>query len=225
MSKRKQILLILVGMAVLLAALGILLGMVLSSDQQQSQPVTEDTVSDGEEVSSNVSRVSKFPPVTYVSVPENHVSNPEYIPRPPMPDNFQPESPPPSEDQLYPGATEEVEYLTYAQPALSMNDTELLDTVNPIYDSFSVPDVEDRPVDYYDSELISIQEALEADNLIFWWQYDSSMWGHLQMDCPVQYYRVVDYEPVTVIAVTIKRGGVIPRWFAVRDGVIQAVTL
>ena len=48
MSKRKQILLILAGMAVLLAALGILLGMVLSSDRQQNQPVAEDTVSDGE---------------------------------------------------------------------------------------------------------------------------------------------------------------------------------
>ncbi|HIR40445.1 MAG TPA: hypothetical protein IAB36_01295, partial [Candidatus Egerieicola pullicola] len=56
MSKRKQILLILAGMAVLLAALGILLGMVLSSDQQQNQPVAVDTESGSEEVSSNVSR-------------------------------------------------------------------------------------------------------------------------------------------------------------------------
>ena len=69
MSKRKQILLILAGMAVLLAALGILLGMVLNSDHQKSQPVVEDTVSDGKTDSSNVSRVSKFPPVTYVSRP------------------------------------------------------------------------------------------------------------------------------------------------------------
>ena len=223
MSKRKQILLILAGMAVLLAALGILLGMVLNSDHQKSQPVVEDTVSDGKTDSSNVSRVSKFPPVTYVSRPENHA--PQQPPKPLMPDNFELDCPPPTEDQLYPGATEEVDYLTYAQPALSMNDTEFFNGDNPIYVSYTVPLWEDLPVDEHDAELISIQEALEADNLIFWWQYDFSMWGHLQMDCPVQYYRVVDYEPVTVIAVTIKRGGMIPRWFAVRDGVIQSVTL
>ena len=223
MSKRKQILLILAGMAVLLAALGILLGMVLSSDRQQNQPVAEDTVSDGGEVSSNVSRASKFPPVTYVSRPENHA--PQLPPDPPMPDNFELDCPPPTEDQLYPGATEEVDYLTYAQPALSMNDTELIDSGNPIYASYAVSYVEDLPVDYYDTELVSIQEALEADNLIFWWQYEVFMWGYLQMDSPVQYYRVVDYEPVTVIGITVRRDGEFPRWFAIRDGVIQAVLL
>ena len=86
MSKRKQILLILAAMAVLLAALGILLGMVLSSDQQQNQPVAVDTESGSEEVSSNVSRASKFPPVTYVSRPENHA--PQQPPKPLMPDNL-----------------------------------------------------------------------------------------------------------------------------------------
>ncbi len=246
MSKRKQILLILVGMAVLLAALGILLGMVLSSEQQQSQPVaedtvsdgeevssnvsrmskfppvTEDTVSDGEEVSSNVSRMSKFPPVTYVSVPENHA--PQQPPKPLMPDNFELDCPPPTEDQLYPGATEEVDYLTYAEPALSMNDTEFLSCGNPIQAIYSIPFVENRSVDYYEAEQVSIQEALKADNLIFWWQYEHFMWGDLQVGCPVQYYRVLDYEPVTVIGVTTKRDR-IPRRFAVRDGVIQAVAL
>ena len=223
MSKRKQILLILAGMAVLLAALGILLGMVLSSDQQQNQPVAVDTESGSEEVSSNVSRASKFPPMTYVSRPENHA--PQLPPDPPMPDNFELDCPPPTEDQLYPGATEEVDYLTYAQPALSMNDTELIDSGNPIYASYAVSYVEDLPVDYYDTELVSIQEALEADNLIFWWQYEVFMWGYLQMDSPVQYYRVVDYEPVTVIGITVRRDGEFPRWFAIRDGVIQAVLL
>lgn len=223
MSKRKQILLILAGMAVLLAALGILLGMVLSSDQQQNQPVAEDIVSDGETDSSNVSRASKFPPVTYVSRPENHA--PQQPPKPLMPDNFELDCPPPTEDQLYPGATEEVDYLTYAQPALSMNDTELIDSGNPIYASYAVSYVEDLPVDYYDTELVSIQEALEADNLIFWWQYEVFMWGYLQMDSPVQYYRVKDYEPVTVIGITIRRDSEIPRWFAIRDGIIQAVIL
>ena len=223
MSKRKQILLILAGMAVLLAALGILLAVVLgSSPEQENQPVEVDMVSDGETDSPNASRVSKFPPVTYVSRPENHA--PQQPPKPLMPDNFELDCPPPTEDQLYPGATEEVDYLTYAQPALSMNDTELIDSGNPIYASYAVSYVEDLPVDYYDTELVSIQEALEADNLIFWWQYDFGMWGHLQMDCPVQYYRVVDYEPVTVIGVTTKRD-MIPRWFAIRDRVIQSVVL
>lgn len=224
MSKRKQILLILAGMAVLLAALGILLAVVLgSSPEQENQPVEVDMVSDGETDSPNASRVSKFPPVTYVSRPENHA--PQQPPKPLMPDNFELDCPPPTEDQLYPGATEEVDYLTYAQPALSMNDTELIDSGNPIYASYAVSYVEDLPVDYYDTELVSIQEALEADNLIFWWQYEVFMWGYLQMDSPVQYYRVKDYEPVTVIGITIRRDSEIPRWFAIRDGVIQAVIL
>ena len=161
--------------------------------------------------------------MTYVSRPENHA--PQQPPKPLMPDNFELDCPPPTEDQLYPGATEEVDYLTYAQPALSMNDTELIDSGNPIYASYAVSYVEDLPVDYYDTELVSIQEALEADNLIFWWQYEVFMWGYLQMDSPVQYYRVVDYEPVTVIGITVRRDGEFPRWFAIRDGVIQAVLL
>ena len=226
MSKRKQILLILAAMAVLLTALGILLGMVLNSDQQKSQPVAEDTVSDGKTDSSNVSRVSKFPPVTYVSRPENHA--PQLPPDPPMPDNFELDCPPPSVDQLYPDATEEVDYLTYAKQTLSLNDSEYIGYGNPIYASFtlSYEDMENLKVDYYETELVSIQEALEADNLILWWQYDMGMRGGLQPPFfePVQYYRVKDYEPVTVMAICVK-SDVIPRWFAIRDRVIQAVVL
>ena len=118
-----------------------------------------------------------------------------------------------------------MDYLTYAQPALSMNDTEFFNGDNPIYVSYTVPLWEDLPVDEHDAELISIQEALEADNLIFWWQYEVFMWGYLQMDSPVQYYRVKDYEPVTVIGITIRRDSEIPRWFAIRDRVIQSVVL
>ena len=107
-----------------------------------------------------------------------------------MPDNFELDCPPPTEDQLYPGATEEVDYLTYAQPALSMNDTELIDSATTRFMLLTpFPYVEDLPVDEHDAELVSIQEALEADNLIFWWQYEVFMWGYLQMDSPVQYYR------------------------------------
>ena len=129
-----------------------------------------------------------------------------------MPDNFELDCPPPTEDQLYPGATEEVDYLTYAEPALSMNDTEFLSCGNPIQAIYSIPFVENRSVDYYEAEQVSIQEALKADNLIFWWQYEHFMWGDLQVGCPVQYYRVLDYEPVTVIGVTTKRDR-IPRRF------------
>lgn len=222
MSKRKQILLILAGMAVLLTALGILLGMVLNSDHQKSQPVAEDTVSDGETDSSNVSRVSKFPPVTYVSVPENHISNLECEPYPPMPDNYDVDSPPPAIDQLQSGAMEQVEYLTYAQPILSLNDIKFIGFGSPVH-QFDLP-YEIQEFDMYEIELVSIEEALEADNLICWWQYEIDMWGLLQIDCPVQYYRILDYEPVTVMAICVK-SDVIPRWFAIRDRIIQAVVL
>lgn len=235
MSKRKQILLILAAMAVLLAALGILLGMVLSSEQQQNQPVAEDTVSGGEEVSSNVSRVSKFPPATYsTSWPESSKESQRiYVPDPPMPDNFEMDSPPPTKDELQPGAMEEVGYLTYAKPVLSLsdspyrNDNDGVDD-DPIIAQFTIPDEKwpSEGYDYYDTELISVQEALEADNLILLWQYDLDVMVKLQepLRLPVQYYRVVDYEPVTVFGISERRPG-IPRRFAVRDGVIQAVTL
>ena len=228
MSKRKQILLILAGMAVLLAALGILLAVVLSSDRQQNQPVAEDTVSDGEIASSNVSRVSKFPSVTYVSRPENHIPI-DNVSKPIMPDNFEVNSPPPSKDQLQPGAMEEVDYLTYAKPVLSLNDSKIMGTTDdPVSANFLIPHEKGDPnkFHYYNTELVSIEEALEADNLILIWEYNMDDRARLQAprNFPVQYYRVVDYEPVTVIGMCEQRTG-IPRRFAVRDGVIQAVIL
>ena len=219
MSKRKQMLLILAGMAVLLAALGILLGMVLSSDQQQNQPVAVDTESGSEEVSSNVSRVSKFPPATYISVPENHT--PQLSPDPPMPDNFDLDSPPPSIDQLQPGAMEEVGYLTYKQPALSLNDTEDCRRQGEPLNRFAITHEEYQQTEYLETELVSIEDALKAENLILYWQYDYEMWGLIQINHPVQYYRVKDYEPVTVIGVTVG-SDMIPRRIAIRNGKIQS---
>ena len=136
----------------------------------------------------------------------------EYLP--PM-QNYQKESPPPSADQLQPGATTQVEPLVYEKPLLSLTplpeDPFSCDLV-PL-DSLSLAYME---VEYYPVQRVSVEEALEAEYLYLMWDYDGTTRAYIQIGYPVEYYRVVDYQPATVVGVT--QGIYVPGYFAVREG-------
>ncbi len=90
------------------------------------------------------------------------------------PRNYQMKAPPPSADQLQPGATTEVEPLVYEKPLLSL--TPLPD--DPLYYCFDPFDnlvmyyMElHGMVDYHNLEKISVEEALQAEYLYLMWEF------------------------------------------------------
>ena len=142
------------------------------------------------------------------------------------PRNYQMKAPPPSADQLQPGATTEVEPLVYEKPLLSL--TPLPD--DPLYYCFDPFDPTvmyymelHGMVDYHNLEKISVEEALQAEYLYLMWEFDGTMRAYIQLGYPVEYYRILDYEPMTVIGVT--QGIYAHATFAIRDGKLQRFLL
>lgn len=138
-------------------------------------------------------------------------------PLPPM--NYQMEAPPPSPEELQPGATTEVEPLVYEKPLLSL--TPLPD--DPFYYNLLPFDTRTLVLlsedEYYQTEQVSVEEALQAEYLYLWWDTDLTMRAQIQLGTPVAYYRILDYEPVTVVGVA--QGIYTPGNFALRDGKTQ----
>lgn len=219
MSTRKQIALILTVMAVLLLGLGILLAVVLhqnslSANQPVVEPLTSEvdkgnTLSNSSETSSEINR--RF---------WAYGREWEY---PEVPENYQIEAPPPSADELQPGATTEVQPLMYEKPLLPLEPM----PENPYHDPmpFAVNDYIDWEHEYYDSELVTVEEALEAECLILMWDYDLGERADVQIGEPVIYFRVKDYEPVTVLGWTPGFVAFSGFPFAIRDGKVQSVML
>ena len=218
MSTRKQIALILTVMAVLLLGLGILLAVVLHQNSlSANQPVAEPSVShtEDESILSDSSQINSDSNTFWAYGREWE--------RLEVPQNYQIEAPPPSADELQPGATTQVQPLVYEKPLLPLEPM----PENPYHDPmpFAVNDYIDWEHEYYDSELVTVEEALEADCLILMWDYDLGERAAVQIGEPVIYFRVKDYEPVTVLGWTPGFVAFSGFPFAIRDGKVQSVML
>ena len=150
----------------------------------------------------------------------------EEIDLPPLPRNYQMKAPPPSPDQLQPGATTEVEPLVYEKPLLSLTPRPddpyyyFFDPFDPLVMYYMELH---GMVDYHNLEKISVEEALQAEYLYLMWEFDGTMRAYIQLGYPVEYYRILDYEPMTVIGVT--QGIYTQTNFAIRDGRLQRFLL
>ena len=145
---------------------------------------------------------------------------------PQPPKNYQMEAPPPSMEELQPGATTEVEPLVYEKPLLSLTHQPddifyyNLDPFNTLTQYYM--EVEGM-LEHHNLEKISVEEALQAEYLYLWWECDGTMRAYIQLGRPVEYYRILDYEPMTVIGVA--QGVYAQADFAIRDGKLQRFIL
>ena len=142
------------------------------------------------------------------------------------PRNYQMKAPPPSPDQLQPGATTEVEPLVYEKPLLSLTplpDDWFYYNFNPFDPTVGYYLELTGQVEYHNLEKISVEEALQAEYLYLMWEYEGTMRAYIQLGYPVEYYRILDYEPMTVIGVT--QGIYTQANFAIRDGKLQRFLL
>lgn len=138
--------------------------------------------------------------------------------------NYQMKAPPPTWEELQPGATTQVGELVYEKPLIPLghfpesNEMYLLpfNQLTMYYMSLTGMD------QTYHARKISVEEAIQAEYLYLWWNCDARMYAQIQLGKPVEYYVVENYEPMTVIAVCTERD-TIPRSFAIRDGMIQRV--
>lgn len=143
--------------------------------------------------------------------------------QPPL--SYQMEAPPPSLEELQPGATTEVGELVYEKPLVALSPLpEEPFYYNPLpFDSLTLYYMElEQMEQVYAAQKISVEDALQAEYLYLWWNCDAKMYAQIQLGKPVEYYVVENYEPMTVIAVCTERDA-IPRSFAIRDGMIQRV--
>ena len=141
--------------------------------------------------------------------------------------NYQMKAPPPTWEELQPGATTQVGELMYEKPLIPLGHFPESDEmyyynllpfnhVTMYYMSLT------RKEQTYHARKISVEEAIQAEYLYLWWNCDARMYAQIQLGKPVEYYVVENYEPMTVIAVCTERD-TIPRSFAIRDGMIQRV--
>ena len=233
---KKKLLILLSTLAVLLAA-GVVIWLLtppqkqtlkLEEHQEEAPPPADDSWMD------EVRPLAENPPdLTYEEVQSQidilraqlQAGDEEVLVIPP-PRNYQMKAPPPSADELQPGATTEVEPLVYEKPLVSL--TKKPD--DPLYYDFAPFDTLvmyymelHGMVEYHNLEKISVEEALQAEYLYQMWEYDGTMRAYIQLGRPVEYYRVMDYEPMTVIGVT--QGLAIWANFAIQDGKLQRFIL